>query len=190
MKPLALLAACLLPALAFAGDLSPDTVAKVEHDKTKAMDEVAKKYGNKKSSELSTEERREMMKDQSAALNSVYDKNGVDPKEYSRYEARQNLGDRAATKDAAGKLEQKDADDKKKKEADANKPPKEIQVQRGFSNENPVTLEDKAAGGDGVVVEKGLPPDAMNDQSSANGAVQQGMSAPDKKGSGKGSRKR
>jgi hypothetical protein len=41
-------------------------------------------------------------------------------------------------------------------------------VQRGFSDSNPVTLEENNNPGGAPTVEKGLPPDAQDDQSAAS----------------------
>ncbi len=152
-----------------ADDLNPEKAAKIQKDRDTAMAEIAKKYGNKKSSELSQDERREMIREQRAAENSVLEKNNVDPKEYARYEARMSLSDRAATKDARAALDKKDADDKKAAEAKQQQGNGEVQVQRGFSDSNPVTLEENSNTGGAPIVEKGLPPDAQNDQNEATG---------------------
>lgn len=179
-----MIAFALLLALA-ADDLSPEKAAKVQKDRDKAMSDVAKKYGNKKSSELSQDERREMIRDQRAAETAVLDKNGVDPKEFARYEAKMSLNDRAATKAERERLDRKEQDDKKT--ADQQSAPKEIQIQRGFNENNPVMLEDNQAAGGQPVVEKGLPPEAQSDQSEASGAGTGPAPEPEKK-SGKGKR--
>src|SRR5262245_29293657 len=121
-----------------ADDLTPDKAAKVQRDREKAMDAISKKYGNKKSSELSSDERREMIREQRAAENDVLEKNGVDPKEFARYEARMSLSDRAATKQAKDDLDKKE-EAEKKAAADKAKGDQPVQVQRGFSDSNPVT---------------------------------------------------
>ena len=166
-----MIAFALLLALA-ADDLSPEKAAKVQKDREKAMADVAKKYGNKKSSELSQDERREMIRDQRAAETAVLDKNGVDPKEFARYEAKMSLNDRAATKAERERLDRKEQDDKKAAEQQQSGP-REIQIQRGFDDNNPVTLEENNSGGGGTgqpVVEKGLPPEAQSDQNEATGS--------------------
>src|SRR5438105_2637080 len=104
------LALCLTLA---ADDLNPEKAAKVQKDRDDAMADIAKKYGNKKSSELSQDERRDMIQEQRAAENAVMEKNGVDPKEMARYEAKMNLADRAATKAEREKLDQKVEEEKK-----------------------------------------------------------------------------
>jgi hypothetical protein len=161
--------ALLLLALG-ADDLNPEKAAKVQKDRDTAMADIAKKYGNKKSTELSQDDRREMIREQRAAENAVLEKNNVDPKEFARYEAKMSLSDRSATNNARALLDQKEVEAKKAAEQKAQQGNGEIPIQRGFSDNNPVTLEEKTnAGGAPVVVEKGLPPDAQNDQAEAAG---------------------
>ena len=161
-----MIAFALLLTLA-ADDLTPEKAAKVQKDRDRAMADVAKKFGNKKSSELSQDERREMIRAQRSAETEVLEKHNVDAKELARYEAKMNLNDRAATKAERERLDKKEQDDKKAAESPSG--PKEIQVQRGFSDTNPVTLEDNQSPNT-PVVERGLPPEAQSDQNEANGA--------------------
>lgn len=163
-----------------ADELTPDKAAQVQHDRDKAMADVSKKYGNKKSSELSSDERREMIRDQREADKQVLEKNGVEAKDMARYEARMNLSDREATKAAKERIEQKEAADKKAAEAKAKAQPQEVQVQRGFNDNNPVTLEDNPNGQ--PIVEKGLPQEAQDDQAAAGQRTDdEGAVAPAKK---------
>ncbi|MBL8957976.1 MAG: hypothetical protein JNK82_44795 [Myxococcaceae bacterium] len=152
-----------------ADDLNPEKAAKVQKDRDTAMADIAKKYGNKKSTELSQDERREMIREQRAAENAVLEKNNVDPKEFARYEAKMSLSDRTATNNARALLDQKEVEAKKAAEQKAQPGNGEIPIQRGFSDSNPVTLEENNNSGGGIVVEKGLPPDAQNDQAEAAG---------------------
>jgi hypothetical protein len=115
MRALTLMVSVLaLPVLA--SDVDPDTAAQVGRDRQKALDEVAKKYGNKKSSELSGDERRARVKDEAEAVSRVLDKHGVSAKDMARYEAKSSPAERNAR---AAELEKKDAD---KRAADAPKP--------------------------------------------------------------------
>src|SRR4051812_44586907 len=131
---IALLLGCFLfalPALA-EDDLTPEKTAKIEREKVKAMETVDKKYGGRKSSEMSSDERKEQIADQAAAERAVLEKNNVSAKSYTIYTAKMNTADRAATKDAAAKLEAKEKQEaaaatEKEKSAGG---PKEIQVQR------------------------------------------------------------
>jgi hypothetical protein len=182
MAPLALILSLLA-----ADDLTPAKAAQVQHDRDKAMADIDKKYGNKQPSELSQDERREMIRDQREAEDKVLEKHGVNAKDMARYEARMNLGERDAAKAELKKIEKKEEDDKKAAAEKANQP-QEIQVQRGFSDSNPVVLEEKAQGNGPPVVEKGLPPDAIDDQNAASGGSYDDSAAPaakSKSGGGK-----
>jgi hypothetical protein len=176
---LALVASLLL------AELSPEQLAKVQHERDKAMADVAKKYGGKQSSELSQDERREMIKEQRDAESRVLEKAGVDPKEIARYEARLSLDDRAATKAAKQQIEEKEKREAAEKEKKSE--PQEIPIQRGFNDSNPVTLEEKTKDG-APVVEKGLPQDAQDDYNAAGAAANNDAPAepaPKSKGKGK-----
>src|SRR5688572_28366990 len=94
----------------WAADLTPESVAKIDREQKKANDAIDKKYGNKKPSELSSAERREIIKERGEAEKAVLEKAGVDPKEYTKYTAKMNREDRVATKAAAEKLEQQEKD--------------------------------------------------------------------------------
>jgi len=159
-----------LVAALFLAQLTPEQLAQVQHDREKAQVEIQKKYGDRLPSELSPEERRDLIQEQRDAEDKVLEKNGVDPKELARYEAKLSLDDRAATKAAKKQIEEKekrDAEKKEKEEAErANQP---IQVQKGFSDSNPVILEENQGSG-APTVEKGLPPEALDDQNAASGA--------------------
>lgn len=177
-----MIAFALLLTLA-ADDLNPEKAAKIQKDRDKAMADVAKKYGNKKSSELSQDERREMIRDQREADSAVLDKHGVDAKDFARYEAKMSLQDRAATKAERERLDKKEQEDKKAKEQQSG--PKEIVIQRGFSDSNPVTLEENQGQEGAPVVEKGLPPEAQQDQQEAAGMGTGSSGGETKSGKGK-----
>ena len=96
----------ITPTLAFAGDLSPEQLARIKRAEKAAVDKVNAAHGNKKSSELSTAERREMIREQQEAVQKVMDENGVSAKDYARQSARmgpkQNEQVAAAEKALAG----------------------------------------------------------------------------------------
>jgi hypothetical protein len=172
---------------------SPEKAAAIERQEQKAQAEVSAKYGNKKPTELSREERRQLDKDMADASKAVLEKNGVDPKQWARDSLKKGRSEYAKNKELVKGLEEKEKADEEKRKAEANLP-KEIQVQRGVTDENPVTLDEKP-NEDGVVpVEKGLPPEAQqeqNDLSAQDGASS--SSAPEeapKPASGKGSKRR
>ncbi len=148
--------------------LSAQQTAAIEHENDKAQAEISKKYGDRKPNELSADERREMTREQAAAEKKVLEKNGVSAKQWAK--ETQNVGRdeysqrQAIKKDLAEK--EKAAADAAKKAAAAEK---EIQVQRGISEENPVTLDEKANEDGTVTIEKSIPTDAANDLREAEG---------------------
>src|SRR5687767_13649356 len=147
-----------LPALAD-DELNPEKAAKIQRDTDKALKAVDKKYGDKKSSELSSDERKAIIHERAAAEREVLDKHSVDAKTFTKYTSKQTKDERAATKQAGEALEAKE------KAAEAEKAekaggPKEITIQRGGGENNPIVMEEK----DGAppIIEKGLPQDAMD----------------------------
>lgn len=130
------LVTALLSFCAFADDVDPETIAKIRSEQKDARAEVDKKYGNKKPSELSAAERKQMAKDKNEAELKVLGKNNVDPKDFARAEAKMGKDDRAAAEAAEKKLEkqkeQAKADEAKKKEGK-----KEIVIEKGGKGGGP-----------------------------------------------------
>ena len=152
--PIVLLSTWLAwPGLALAEELTPEQVASIRRDEKAAMERVNEAHGNKKSSELSTDERRQMIQEQQAAIDGVMEKHGVSRKDYARQTARmgpkQNEAVDAAEKELVAKEKAAEAAKTQPKEAE------EVQVQQGFSDANPVMLEEEA--GATPIVEEGLP---------------------------------
>lgn len=188
-----LLTLCL--ALAADEPIAPEKSAVIEREQQKAQAEVNAKYGNKKPTELSREEQAQRAKDLADADKGVLDKNGVDPKQWARESLKKDRDAYAQGKQRVKELEEKEKAAEAKKKADAEAP-KEIEVQRGVSEENPVTLDEKPNADGTVAVEKGLPPEAAQELQGLQG---DGASTPDEakpaakpaaKPSGKGSRRR
>lgn len=145
--------------------IPPDKAAQVERDQQKAQKAVDAKYGNKKLTELSQDERRQLTKDRAEAEAQVLDKHGLDAKQWARESLKK---DRAQY--AEGKERVKALLEKEKAEAEAAEKAKqagtgEVQVQKGFSDENPVVLEEQQ--GDKPLVEEGLPSDVAADEAAA-----------------------
>lgn len=140
-----------VPGLAFGEGLTPEQIANIQRDEKAAEAKVQAAHGNKKSSELSAAERRQMIHEQQDAIQGVMDKHGVSRKDYARQTARMGPKGNAAVAEAEKSLEAKDKAAKAAQEQGTG----EIQVQNGFSEENPVTLEEEA--GAPPVVEEGLP---------------------------------
>lgn len=102
--------ASLLTALAVhAEDLTPERRAQLQRDQQKAGEAVEKKYGNKKSSELSADERRSLMTEKAAAERGVLEKAGVEPKDFARSGMKMGRDEKARTDDAVKDLEAKEA---------------------------------------------------------------------------------
>lgn len=145
-----------------------DKAAQVTRAEQKAQTEVSQKYGNKKSSELSSQERSQMIRDQAAAEKATLEKAGIDPKTWAREQLKKSRSEYAEGKEKVKALEEKekqDAEAAAKAEKDGLK---DVSVQRGFSEEEPVTLEEKQGENGEVTVEKSLPPDVANDQALAS----------------------
>jgi hypothetical protein len=144
----------ITPNLAFAEELSPEQLASIRRAEKAAVDKVNAAHGNKKSSELSASERRQMIREQQEAVQKVMEEHGVSAKDYARQSAR--MGPKQNEQVAAAEK----ALEAKEKAAGAAKPPQakepgEIQVQEGFDENNPVMLEEQE--GAPPVVEHGLP---------------------------------
>jgi FKBP-type peptidyl-prolyl cis-trans isomerase len=174
------------------GAIPASEAAAIEREQEKNQTEVNEKYGNRKPSEMTGDERRDMMKDQAEADQKVLDKHNVDQKEWASSQSHRSRDERAEVKAEKAKQADKekekakaDAEAKKKAAAEPNKP---IQIQRGISDENPVVLEEKP--GAGPIIERGLPADAKADQEAANGTAGDGAGKsadekPAKSGHGK-----
>ena len=154
------------------GAIPASEAAAIEREQEKNQAEVTAKYGDRKSSEMSGDERREMMKDQAEADQKVLDKHGVDKKEWASSQSHRSRDERAEVKSEKAKQAEVE---KKKAEAEAEakkkaaaQPAKPVEIQRGISDENPVVLEEKA--GSGPIIERGLPADAKADDDAAKAA--------------------
>ena len=184
---LSLVTLCL--ALVADEPIAPEKAAVIERDQRKAQAEVSARYGNKKPTELSRDERRELDKDLANADKAVLEKAGVDPKQWARESLKKDRAGYAQNKELVKGLEEKDkaAAEAKKKEGAG---PGEIPIQKGISEENPVTLDEKQSA-DGVVpVEKGLPPDATREQVEAQSVLDGPRDTQEAPKPAKGSRRR
>lgn len=186
-----LLTLCL--ALGADEPLAPEKSAVIEREQQKAQAEVDAKYGNKKPTELSREERSQRAKDLAEADKAVLDKNGIDPKQWARESLKKDRAEYAQNRQAVKDLEEKEKAAEAKKKADAAAP-KEVEVQRGVSEQNPVTLDEKPNADGTVPVEKGLPPEAAQELEAAQGqggaSKQEEAPTPAAKPTGKGARRR
>lgn len=156
-RPSALLLASwlLVPGLSLAEELDPEKVARIRREEKAALAEVDKQHGNKKPSEMSNAERREVIEEQEAAVARVLEKHGVTAKDYLRYTTRMGREDNAAVAEA---MERQEAEEKARKEAEARKKAGsgEVVIQQGFNDRNPVVLEGEPEE-DSALVEQSLP---------------------------------
>lgn len=139
--------------------VDPARAAEIEFEQREAQREVDEKYGNKKPSELTPDETKAKIKDRADADTKVLEKFGTTPREWARESMKQNRTELAKTQAGVRALDAQAQDAKKEKPKEA---PREMQVQRGFSEETPVTLDEKQVAGQ-VGVEKSLPPDVAEE---------------------------
>lgn len=172
---LSLVALCL--ALVADEPIAPEKAAAIDQAEQKAQAEVSAKYGNKKPTELSREERKALDKDLAEASKQVLEKNGVDPKAWARESLKKGRDEYAKNKELVKGLNEKDkaAQEAAKKRASQ---PQEIEVQRGVTEDNPVILDEKPPEAGAVQIEKGLPPDAQRDFNEAGGNEEGGAPMP------------
>jgi FKBP-type peptidyl-prolyl cis-trans isomerase len=140
MRSLLIVAALTFAATAFA-EITPEQAAKIDREKKKELDDIAKKYGNKKGSEMTNDERRSRMKEESEALNKVLDKNGATAKEYSKFEATASSSDRAAAKEKGAAMDKKEAADKQAADKAAAAGKANDPSKPGVTVENGITIE-------------------------------------------------
>lgn len=186
-------AVALLLALA-PEEFNADRIATIEREQAKEAAAVSEKYGNKKSTELSREERAAMVRDLAAADRKVLDKHGMSQRDWARVQINKSKDQSAQVRQATRAQEDQERARAAAEKAEAERAgQKEIQVQRGISDETPVTLEERE--GAAPIVEQGLPAEYEKDQSAAaeSDAVESAADAPAPKPApkaGRGSRKR
>jgi hypothetical protein len=143
------------PGLALAEDLTPEKIARMRSDEKAALDRVNAAHGNKQPSEMDSAERRQVIQEQQQAVQQVREQHGVSEKDYARQTARMGKKQTAAVEAAAKELEAKKAAEATKRQPGGAQEPGEIQVQQGFDDKNPVTLEEQE--GAAPTVEVGIP---------------------------------
>ncbi len=145
LKILALSATLLAPASAFA--LDAQKAGELEALMEERRSAIAREYGGKKPTEMSSSERREYYEKVEKANREVLEKNGVSDKEYARQTARMGRGSQKEIQEAKKQFQEKRAAEEKAK-ADKAKGSGEVQIQRGFDDKNPVNLQgdDSSAG--------------------------------------------
>jgi hypothetical protein len=157
MRTAILLAALTLASAAYAQkELDPVEAAKIDREQNEANEKVNAAHGNKKESEMSAEERRQVAEEQKEAGLGVLEKHGVSDKDYARYVAKESRDDREQQKTAAKALQKQAEDAKKKPVADPNaaKAADEVQVSRGGESGGGVEVPVQGHEGD-VVIDRG-----------------------------------
>jgi hypothetical protein len=160
-------AALVLAAPAFAGELSPQEVGKIQAEQKRAVEKVRAANGNRKEADMSPEERRDEAARENQAALGVLQKHGVDDKAFTRYSNRMDRSAQAEAKEAE-KQEEKRAQANKSQAKPSEAAADEVEVQAGIDASHPVEIDvddgqPKAKGGkdDEVIIET-LPQDAAN----------------------------
>ena len=156
-----------LPVSSLAADLPDEQIASIRRDQKKAQDEVNTAHGNKKSSEMNTAERKQLIADQQEATRKVLDKHGVSAKDYDRQTARMGPAGNARVAEAEKALEAREKAAQQKPAGSG-----EIHVQQGIDENHPAVLEEQE--GASPMVEHGMP---QEDQ--AGPTVEQGLPKDD-----------
>jgi hypothetical protein len=101
---LSLVASMLVLAL----EMTPEVDAAIQHDRDKEFAAIDHAYGDRAPSQLTQDERREIIHQQQDAEQRVLDEHGADAKTVARYEAKMSLRDRAVYQAELYRLEQLD----------------------------------------------------------------------------------
>jgi hypothetical protein len=172
------------------GQFDPERLATIEREQAREAAAVQAKYGNKKSTELSREERAQMIRDLNAAEAKVLDKYGVSQREWARAMINRTREQADAVKQAAQAQEAREKAAAERAAKEQKDEGREVVVQKGFSDEAPVILEEQQ--GAQPFVEQGLPKDYQNDQAAASeqDSLEKAGAAPAPKATGGKSGKR
>jgi hypothetical protein len=133
----------LAASAAMAEDLSVEQLAAVERDERAAISRVEAAHGNRPPQELTSEERAEIILQQQEASREVFERHGVDPKEYVMRSARLTPEERALVDAEKRRLDLAEAERLAKEAAQANSQataPEDVEVQRGISESDPVEV--------------------------------------------------
>ncbi len=165
----------MTPLLALALVLSADPLSAKEHatvanDIDKAQAEVSKKYGDRKLNELSTDERRALSRERADAERAVLDKAGISAKDWAKEQARGGREVNSERKEAKREVQAKEKAEAEAKAKAAAGEERPIEVQRGMSDANPVTIDERPGAEGTIPVETSLPADAVQDQAEAAAA--------------------
>ena len=100
-------------------DLSAERVGQIQYQEKKALEEVQSQYGNRKPSEMSQDERREMIDKQKEVLSKVHESAGVSDKDYARRTAHMSPDELSAAKQAERAAEREELKKEVKAESSA-----------------------------------------------------------------------
>ncbi len=152
-----------------ADELTPEKVGQIKQEERAALAKVDQAHGGKKPSEMTSEERKQVIAEQAAAVDGVLQKHGVDSKAFARYSStlsKDGLAEAKVAEETAKKVAEEKAlaEQVSKSKAEADKSAEgagstegqpEPVIQKGFSDDKPVELE--AAPDAPPVIEVGLP---------------------------------
>ncbi|OJH33797.1 hypothetical protein [Cystobacter ferrugineus] len=164
-----------VPALALAEELPPEKLARIRRDEKEALEKVNAAHGGKKSSEMNTAERRQIIQEQQEAVQGVMDKHGVSRKDYARQVGRMGPKQNAQVDAAEKALE---AQKQSAAGESRGQSPEEVPIERGWGSEQQV--EQEGTEGTLPIVEHGLP---TEEQVPAEG---EGMPMPEEAASPEG----
>lgn len=174
LRPAFLWVLLVLGSAAVADELPPEKVAQIQAEQEKAGKAVEKKYGDKLPSELTNEERGQIIRETQAAAAEIFEKHGVSPKDFAIQSTRMGRAEREAVAGARAALEAREeaekarADQERSQATDA-----EIQVIRGTTDETPMEVfrDDEAVAverpnEDGLIEPTGDDPAAIETETS------------------------
>ena len=107
VRRIALVALLSWGTAALADTPSPEKLARIQAEQSAAQERIRIKYGNRKSTEMDREERRQLLEDERAAALQVLDKHGVTAKEFARASSRMSRDDQSRVTVERKSLEQK-----------------------------------------------------------------------------------
>lgn len=139
-----------LASAAAAEDLTPERLAALERDERAALDQVDAAHGRRPPREMPAEERAEMIRQQQDASRAVFERHGVDPKEYAVRAARLTPEERDRVDAEKKRLDRAEAERLAREAAAQAEPPapapEDVEVIRGINEANPVELHREEGG--------------------------------------------
>jgi len=150
-RPRSVLAALALflgpSAFAAEPELTPERLAAIQHDEEKALARIQKEHGDKQPAQMSSDERREVIREEQAAKREVLAKHEVDAKAYVVRSSKLSREEQAQVAQARQALEEKDEAEAREQAAKAPPPPEppanqEVIIRKGLGEEDPVDVLD------------------------------------------------